>query len=321
MPLTQIPIPDRPLHAWGILRKRAFGCSILWGLMTPRCLCCGSTICRTVNRHEPECTCTCATKRTRYMWTSFSALWTDGQRRHLLSVSKKRSGRKASGLHCRHSPSGFNAVPATGPGDCRGRPFLPDGRPSRETGNLNPFTIVVSQKDKDAYRESSSGRTPLQGQIHRGKQQYFAATIEDEVVGWPVGKSFQAPSSIALHRVVVHPTYRGCGVGTALVQRYLEEHPDCDTVASMARFNPVFEKAGMRRVGDVLISPPASLKAEIPLTQLEWASKQKCAELMAEQKWREKVAPFASTQFVNPGGTLNGSANRKQACSGSGAGK
>jgi len=60
-----------------------------------------------------------------------------------------------------------------------------------------------------------------------------------------------------LRRLVIHPDVRGCGLGHYLVRRTLPqvgtEYVEC--LASMGEFNPVFEKAGMRRIGQYGISP------------------------------------------------------------------
>jgi ABC-type lipoprotein export system ATPase subunit/GNAT superfamily N-acetyltransferase len=54
-----------------------------------------------------------------------------------------------------------------------------------------------------------------------------------------------------LRRLVVHPDVRGCGLGHYLVRRTLPlvgtDYVEC--LAAMGAFNPVFEKAGMIRVG------------------------------------------------------------------------
>jgi len=54
-----------------------------------------------------------------------------------------------------------------------------------------------------------------------------------------------------LRRLVVHPDVRGCGVGHYLVERTLPlvgtRYVEC--LAAMGEFNPVFEKAGMKRIG------------------------------------------------------------------------
>jgi energy-coupling factor transporter ATP-binding protein EcfA2 len=55
-----------------------------------------------------------------------------------------------------------------------------------------------------------------------------------------------------LRRLVVHPDVRGCGLGHWLVKRTLPllDKPYVECLASMGRVNPVFERAGMQRIGD-----------------------------------------------------------------------
>jgi len=60
-----------------------------------------------------------------------------------------------------------------------------------------------------------------------------------------------------LRRLVIRPDVRGCGLGQYLVRRTLPrvgtEFVEC--LAAMGEFNPVFEKAGMRRIGRCPVSP------------------------------------------------------------------
>ena len=51
-------------------------------------------------------------------------------------------------------------------------------------------------------------------------------------------------------RVVVHPKYRGIGLGTMLVRETMPRvgTPYVEALAVMARYNPFFEKAGMKRI-------------------------------------------------------------------------
>jgi hypothetical protein len=51
--------------------------------------------------------------------------------------------------------------------------------------------------------------------------------------------------------MVIHPDLRGCGVGHRLVRRTLPlvGTPYVECLASMGQVNPVFEKAGMKRIG------------------------------------------------------------------------
>ena len=54
-----------------------------------------------------------------------------------------------------------------------------------------------------------------------------------------------------LQRVVLHPTYRGAGIGAAFVRRACElcPVPWIETLSAMGRVNPFFERAGFRKVG------------------------------------------------------------------------
>jgi len=54
-----------------------------------------------------------------------------------------------------------------------------------------------------------------------------------------------------LRRLVIHPDVRGCGLGHRLVRGTLPlvGTPYVECLASMGAINPVFEKAGMRRIG------------------------------------------------------------------------
>ncbi len=60
-----------------------------------------------------------------------------------------------------------------------------------------------------------------------------------------------------LRRLVIHPDVRGCGLGHYLVRKTLPivgtEYVEC--LASMGAVNPVFEKAGMERIGQYEIAP------------------------------------------------------------------
>ncbi len=53
-----------------------------------------------------------------------------------------------------------------------------------------------------------------------------------------------------LSRVVLHPAYRGAGIGAAFVRRSCEHcpFPWIETLSEMGRVNPIFESAGFIRV-------------------------------------------------------------------------
>lgn len=158
---------------------------------------------------------------------------------------------------------------------------------------------------KDAYRNSRLGEIHYKGKYVGAPQEYFSARLEKKIVGWLVGVTTRQ-KGYRISRVVVHPTYRGCGVGQRLIRAYLNIHPDCDTVAAMARFNPVFERAGMRRVEDIDVPIRKEFK-DFPLTPFQWASKEECQKFLESNPvYFEKLIQCASalTSDIHPGGVV-----------------
>jgi hypothetical protein len=68
-----------------------------------------------------------------------------------------------------------------------------------------------------------------------------------------------------LRRLVIHPDVRGCGLGHYLVRKTMPllgtQYVEC--LAAMGEFNPIFERAGMTRVGqyDAPPDPKAALES------------------------------------------------------------
>ncbi len=65
-----------------------------------------------------------------------------------------------------------------------------------------------------------------------------------------------------LRRLVIHPDLRGCGLGHALVRQTMPRlgTPFVECLAALGAFHPVFEKAGMTRIGACAL-PPARAAA------------------------------------------------------------
>lgn len=85
----------------------------------------------------------------------------------------------------------------------------------------------------------------------------------DKLLGWTSKEQRQANINrvVRIARVVVHPEFRGIGLGRLLVRhaiRYCEIHWNVvglkpwliETVAEMSRYHPIFEKAGMYPFGE-----------------------------------------------------------------------
>src|ERR1019366_1007073 len=152
-------------------------------------------------------------------------------------------------------------------------------------------------RGKDAYQQSRLGEIHYKGKYVGGKQEYFSARMGDDIVGWLVG-TMSRNASWRIARVVVHPTYRSCGIGKRLIRAYLKLRPDAYTVAAMARFNPVFERAGMQRVDDLDLQPPTCLKG-IPLTPAQWADKSVCEKLLENKKYLDIMVTNADKLGVD----------------------
>lgn len=158
---------------------------------------------------------------------------------------------------------------------------------------------------KDAYRASRLGEIHYKGKYVGSTQEYFSARLGAKIIGWLVGVTTRQ-GGYRISRVVVHPTYRGCGVGQRLIKAYLRIHPNCDTVAAMARFNPVFERAGMRRVEDIDIPIRKEFK-DFPLTPFQWASKEECQKFLETNPvYFEKLIQHAAivATDLHPGGVI-----------------
>jgi len=69
-----------------------------------------------------------------------------------------------------------------------------------------------------------------------------------------------------ISRVVVHPKYRSIGLGVRLVKETLSKvGTDVEVTAVMARYNPFFEKAGMKKI--LVREPDANVKKAIEMLE------------------------------------------------------
>ena len=84
-----------------------------------------------------------------------------------------------------------------------------------------------------------------------------AHRVRDRVLGLGGPRYGHKLRFINLHvrtisRVIVHPQFRGLGIASALVRRICEDCPTryVEAIAAMGEVHPLFEKAGMRKVGE-----------------------------------------------------------------------
>jgi len=175
--------------------------------------------------------------------------------------------------------------------------------------DTNPFIedIKITHEDKDWYREASLGELHYKGKYTGGVKDYIAAYYQDKLVGLLIATYRMWDGGRRISRLVVHPSYRSLGIGSYLTEYYLGLQPNADVVASMARFNKVFEKAGMERVDDSVVKPPSGLKSKLnkrDFNKKKWFKKSYCINFMRERNNREILKDFLNEigYLITPGG-------------------
>lgn len=161
--------------------------------------------------------------------------------------------------------------------------------------------------DKNLYRELYLGDIHYKGKYTGGTKEYLFAKYNDEVIGCLVSVYRMSDGGRRIARVIVHPSYRGIGIGQTMVGRYMADYENVDVVAAMARFNPVFEKAGMVRASDSAVKSPPKLKGELQKIGFDtslWFSKTYCDNFMESEENRATLSRFSkyATSLVQPGG-------------------
>jgi len=165
------------------------------------------------------------------------------------------------------------------------------------------------------YRKSRLAELHYKGKYLGGASEYLFATYNGREVGVLVGAKTrrwtQENGGMRIARVVVHPSYRGCGIGQTLIRKFLRMHEidrnPVETTAAMARFNPVFAKAGMVPSGESIVKPPKGLQETlVPLgfSLIKWYSRNYCTEWASSSKHRAALSVFAkdlNSRFC-PGG-------------------
>lgn len=180
---------------------------------------------------------------------------------------------------------------------------------SRDSEAENPFwdDYYIEEKDADWYNNCRLGELHYKGKYTGGVKEHWACYHDNMLVGLLVSTYRMWDEGRRISRLVTHPSYRGCGAGQYLVNNYLDEFPAADTVAAMAKYNPVFERAGMERVEDSERKPPSGIKSELDGAGFDrdsWFSKEYCINFMEDRENREMIAQYADeiSYFVSPGG-------------------
>lgn len=173
----------------------------------------------------------------------------------------------------------------------------------------NPFIdgITFEEHDKYWYRDCSLGKLHYKGKYTGGVKDHIGAYYQDMLVGVLVGTYRMHDGGRRISRLVVHPSFRGIGIGVKLVQYYLDKHPTADVIAVMAQYNPVFEKAGMKRLNDVHINPPSGLLKRLQVEGFDksrWVNKEYCNEFMRTTKNKRILSEYSDKlgYLICPGG-------------------
>lgn len=172
----------------------------------------------------------------------------------------------------------------------------------------NPFQEVEFEYvDKDYYRNLSLGELHYRGKYTGGTKEYLIAKFNNETIGVLVSTNLIGREGRRISRVVVHPSYRGCGIGKAIVERYIDDYPLTEVIAVMAKYNPVFDKAGMIRVDDSIVKSPPRLKSalkEVDFNFKKWHDLNYCNQVASDRKFRERLSEFSkhAKKYVQPGG-------------------
>lgn len=174
----------------------------------------------------------------------------------------------------------------------------------------NPFVneIKYHYGDKYEYRDCDLGLLHYKGKYTGGTKEFLFATINSKIVAVLVSTYNRATGGRRISRVVVHPSYRGVGIGKEIVIKYLKNYPQTDVIATMALFNPIFEKAGMKRVEDSITKSPKNFSFELQNCGFDlkrWHEKEYCLKMCIENiKIREIISKYSkyAHDFVCPGG-------------------
>lgn len=161
--------------------------------------------------------------------------------------------------------------------------------------------------DKGVYKDLRLAELHYKGKYTGGTKEYLFAELDGEIIACLVSTYRMFDGGRRISRVVVHPSYRGTGIGVAIVQKYINDFPGADVVASMALYNPVFEKAGMLRCDDSIVKSPSGMKKKLKehgFDTSKWHSKRYCKEYCASPCNRKVVAFYSknATHLVCPGG-------------------
>lgn len=172
----------------------------------------------------------------------------------------------------------------------------------------NPFdNVIYEYANKEIYRDLPLGDLHYKGKYTGGTKEYLLAKFEDEIIGVLVSTNRIGKKGRKISRVIVHPSYRGCGIGKGLVRKYIDDFKYTESIATMGKFNPFFEKGGMVRVNDSIVKSPKGLEQNLKLSGFDiekWADRNYCNEMAKHESIRKITAEYSKSanKLIQPGG-------------------
>lgn len=180
---------------------------------------------------------------------------------------------------------------------------------TNEKAIINPYKskVTFEYKDKTWYHNLRLGELHYKGKYTGGVKEHLGCFLDGKPIGVLVSIYRMHDGKRRIARVVIHPSYRGCGLGALLVSTYLKDYPETDVIAAMALYNPIFEKAGMIRVPDIKIKPPKGLLKELEILDFDkslWHSKSYCDTVCLSPEVRKILATYSkhAGYLVTPAG-------------------
>ena len=174
-------------------------------------------------------------------------------------------------------------------------------------GDDNPILddVEIHEGDKSEYRESRLAELHYRGKYSGGRQRYFFATSHGRQIGLLVTVK-QRSGGNRISRVVVHPSYRGCGVATLLVRTAMESIPGVDVAGSFVPYTRCFENAGMIRVHDMVEGIPdlGDRLSAFGMDVNRWGDRVYCERFCESPEVRKIISEYSRKfrRFVQPGG-------------------
>lgn len=184
---------------------------------------------------------------------------------------------------------------------------------SYSTQYTTPFQDIRFEfADKEFYRQCTLGDLHYKGKYTGGVKEIVVAKYRDKPVGilLSVYQKINGEEGRRISRVVIHPNYRGIGIGSKIVQSYLcwtKDKYHTDAVAAMGRYNPFFSFAGMERLEDSECGGIPALHKELLACGFDESQQYKksyCNAFLSDAKHRELLSKYAKqySKLVNVGG-------------------